>query len=255
MLRYLGFGGLGLLLLVLMGGACSATGVNAAPYQTGWNYPYLPWYWGGLYYHYPWTNNHYIEYHGGYTRNGTLAPGYSYDPVKNVVVTRSGQPAYPNPRATNEITPRGGAPDPKTLNPPPSTKSAAGGCSGENSCTGGGNAVTNKSGGNAPAGNGATGCSGQGDCSGGGNAVTNKSGGPSNSTGSNAPKSGSNGADGSTGAKGSSSSSGSSKPSAPPKASGPSKPSGPSSSGGGSRPSGGGSRPSGGGSHSGGGRR
>jgi len=237
MLRYLGCAGVGLLVLILASVACGATHAGAAPYQSGFYYPYYPWYWGGLYSHYPYVEHHYIDYHGGYTRNGTLAPGYSYDPAKNVVVTRSGQPVYPNPHGVDDIKPQGNTPNPRSLsgapNYPVTTKSAAGGsCSGQNNCTGGGNAVTNKSGGNAPPGgsNGAA-CSGQSNCMGGGNAGTNKSGGsgsgaPSNSGSNSAKPGGSNG-------------------SGPPKASGPSKPSGPAKSGG---SSGGGSR-SGGGKH------
>src|SRR5215472_11811154 len=105
MLRWFGCAGLGLLLMVIASASCSVAHAGAYGYQTGWYYPYWPWYWGGLYYHYPSVNTHYIEYHGGYTRSGTLAPGYSYDPVKNVVLSKSGQPVYPNPHAVNDIKP------------------------------------------------------------------------------------------------------------------------------------------------------
>ena len=177
MLRYLGCGGLGLLLLVIAGVGCSATHVGAAPYQTGWYYPYYPWYWGGLYSRYSWNNTHYIEYHGGYTRSGTLASGYSYDPTNNVVLTRSGQPVYPNPRGLNDIKPQANAPNPRSLSGgSPAYQAAAGSCSGQNNCTGGGNAVGNKSSGGSSSGSSSSGsgnssaCSGQSNCTGAGGA-------------------------------------------------------------------------------------
>jgi hypothetical protein len=234
MLRYLGCAGLGLLVLVIASASCGVGGVGASPYQSGWYYPYYPWYWGGLYNSYGWNNTHYIEYHGGYTRNGTLAPGYSYDPAANVVRSRFGQPVFPNPRGVDDIKPQSNVPNPRTLsNAPDSIKSASGGCSGQNSCTGGGNAVTNKSGGNSPPGNGGSSCSGQANCTGGGNAITNKPGGSSNQSDADKQKTGSGS---NSSSNGSASSSGQSKPSSPPKPSGPSKPSRP------SRPSGGGKR-------------
>ncbi|HLZ70699.1 MAG TPA: hypothetical protein VKV26_12430 [Dehalococcoidia bacterium] len=224
MRRYLGFGGLALLALVLLGAACSATHAFASPYQTGLYYPYLPWYWGGLYTHYGWNTTHYVEYHGGYTRGGTLAPGYSYDPTSNTVHAPSGQPVYADPHALNEIKPANGAPDPHTLSGgSPAYHAAAGGCSGQNSCTGGGNAISNKgSGGSSGPGSGSSSsggsaCSGQGGCTGGGGAVSNKSGG-------GAPVIGGSGAvNGSGGNGGSGSKPGSAGGSKPSKSSRPSK--------------------------------
>ncbi|HZU77370.1 MAG TPA: hypothetical protein VFA70_11440 [Dehalococcoidia bacterium] len=213
MRRTLGCAGLGLLVLIVASMACSATHAFASPYQTLWYYPYLPWYWGGLYWHYPWNNDNYISYHGGYTRSGTLAPGYSYDPANNVVLSRAGQPVYPHTDALGDIKPSGSTPDPRTLsNAPASVKAASGSCSGQNSCTGGGNAVTTKSGGAGPPGSSGsggntsastTGCSGQSSCTGGGNAVTGKSGGSGSagdSTGGNTSKPSGNSSSGSSGA-------------------------------------------------------
>src|SRR5947209_18187697 len=101
MLRYLGCAGIGLVVLLIASVACSTTHAFASPYQTGWYYPYYPWYWGGTYWRYGWNDNHYVSYHGGYTRSGSLASGYSYDPTRNVALSRSGQPVYPNPRGCN----------------------------------------------------------------------------------------------------------------------------------------------------------
>lgn len=180
--RKIGCGVLGLVLVVLLLGACSAGHVFASPYQSGLYYPYWPWYWGGHYYSYSWTTDNYVSYHGGYTPSGSLASGYHYDSGSNTVIAPSGKPAYPKTNAVSDIHPANGVPDPRTLaNAPASVKASSSGCSGQNACTGGGNAATNKSSGGSSGGASGSSCSGQSACAGGGNAATNKASGSTNS--------------------------------------------------------------------------